>query len=88
MTCVPETTLPAGVPLAGRRVRLTVLAEADIDEFYSILSDPAVYTQGYVMHRRPVSAADARNLVRSVFLRVRGRRTARAGAAGSPTRSG
>jgi N-acetyltransferase len=69
---VAETILPAGEPLAGRWVRLTVLTEADIDELYPILTDPAVYTQGYVMHRRPVTLDDARDLVRAVFLRGQG----------------
>jgi N-acetyltransferase len=62
------TTLPTGQPLIGRWVRLDLLGEADLGELYPILSDPAVYTQGYVMHRRPESAEDARDLARSVFL--------------------
>ena len=52
----------------GRWVRLEVLSEADIDELYLVLADPAVYAQGYLMHRRPVSLADARDLTRAVFL--------------------
>ncbi len=70
---VTEVILPADGPLAGRWVRLDVLGEADIDELYPILSDQAVYTQGYVMHRRPRSLADARGLVRSVFLAGQGK---------------
>jgi hypothetical protein len=46
------TTLPTGKPLTGRWVRLDMLGEADLDDMYPILSDPAVYTHGYVMHRR------------------------------------
>ncbi|MGE5287215.1 MAG: GNAT family N-acetyltransferase [Micromonosporaceae bacterium] len=66
------TTLPTGKPLVGRWVRLDLLSEADIDEMYPILSDPAVYAHGYVMHRRPVSLEDARDLARSVFLASQG----------------
>jgi RimJ/RimL family protein N-acetyltransferase len=69
---VPATILPTGQPLSGRWVRLSLLGEADIDDMYPILSDPAVYAQGYVMHRRPGSLADARDLARSVFLAQQG----------------
>jgi hypothetical protein len=58
--------------LAGRWVRLDVLGQADIDEMYPILADPAVYAQGYVMHRRAASLADARDLARSVLLAGQG----------------
>lgn len=64
----PVTTLPTGGRLAGRWVRLDVLSEADLDELYPILADPAVYAHGYVMHRRPASLEDARDLARSRFL--------------------
>ena len=60
-------TLPAG-PLTGRWVRLDLLGEDDLDELYPLLADPAVYEQGYVMHRRPVSPQDGRDLARAVFL--------------------
>ncbi len=67
------TTLPTGEALLGRWVRLDLLSEADIDEMYPILSDPAVYAHGYVMHRRPTSLADARDLARSSFLALPGK---------------
>ncbi len=69
---VHKTTLPTGQPLAGRRVRLDLLTEADLDEMYPILADPAVYAHGYVMHHRPTSLDDARDLARSVFLARQG----------------
>jgi N-acetyltransferase len=69
---VPVTALPTGKPLIGRWVRLDLLSEADLDGLYPILSDPAVYTHGYVMHHRPASLADARDLARSVFLAGQG----------------
>jgi RimJ/RimL family protein N-acetyltransferase len=69
---VPVTTLPTGKPLAGRWVRLDLLSEADLDEMYPILTDPAVYADGYVMHHRPASLDDARELARAVFLAHQG----------------
>jgi RimJ/RimL family protein N-acetyltransferase len=73
------TTLPTGKPLIGRWVRLDLLSEADSDEMYPLLSDPAVYAQGYVMHRRPASLDDARDLVRSVFLELQGQADGKGG---------
>jgi N-acetyltransferase len=70
---VQFTILPTGEPLIGHWVRLDLLGEADIDEMYPILSDPAVYADGYVMHRRPLSLDDARDLARSVFLAWQGK---------------
>ncbi|MGH9057537.1 MAG: GNAT family N-acetyltransferase [Acidimicrobiales bacterium] len=48
------------------------LAEGDLDEFYPILADPEVYRHGYVMHRRPSSLDDARELAVSRFLAGQG----------------
>lgn len=69
---VQSTTLPTVWSLAGRWVRLDLLSEADLDEMYPILSDPAVYAHGYVMHRRPESLEDARDVARSVFMASQG----------------
>jgi RimJ/RimL family protein N-acetyltransferase len=69
---VDITTLPTGKPLIGRWVRLDLLGEADIDELYPILSDRAVYADGYVMHHRPESLDDARGLARSAFMTGQG----------------
>jgi N-acetyltransferase len=76
---VPLPIIPTGQPLIGRWVRLDLLSEADIDDMYPILSDPVVYTQGYVMHRRPASRDDARDLARSVFLAKSGEADGRGG---------
>jgi N-acetyltransferase len=76
---VESTTLPTGKPLIGRWVRLDLLSESDIDEMYPILSEPAVYAHGYVMHHRPESLDDARKLVRSVFLAAQGQADGRGG---------
>jgi N-acetyltransferase len=69
---VEPITLPTGKPLVGRWVRLDLLGEADLGEMYPLLTDPAVYEQGYIMHRRPASPDDARDVARSVFLRGQG----------------
>jgi RimJ/RimL family protein N-acetyltransferase len=69
---VPATTLPTGRPLVGRWVRLDLLAESDLDELYPILADPEVYAHGYVMHRRPTSLEDGRELGRERFLLQQG----------------
>lgn len=52
----------------GRVVRLDVLTEADLPELFPLLSDPAVYAAGYVMHRRPETVEDAVALARERFL--------------------
>ena len=71
--------IPTGEPLAGRWVRLALLTEGDTAELFPILSDPAVYAQGYVMHRRPKTEADARELARSRFLAGQGAADGRGG---------
>ena len=59
---------PDGRPLVGTGVRLELLGDDAVDELYPLLSDPQVYADGYVMHRRPVSVEDSRALVTSRFL--------------------
>ena len=53
------TRLPSGGPLVGRVVRLDPLTDRDLPELFPILADPAIYSNGYVMHRRPSSMSDA-----------------------------
>ncbi len=60
--------MPDGRPLVGTGVRLELLGDDAIDELYPLLSDPQVYADGYVMHRRPASVEDSRALVTSRFL--------------------
>ena len=69
---MPATIIPTGKALTGRHLRLDLLSEADLDEMFPILADPAVYAQGYVMHRRAVSLQDARDLARERFLAAAG----------------
>jgi RimJ/RimL family protein N-acetyltransferase len=76
---VTRPMLPTGGPLIGRFVRLDPLAESDLPELYPLLSDPAVYTSGYVMHRRPSSSADGAELARERFLAGQGRADGRGG---------
>jgi N-acetyltransferase len=59
---------PDGRPLVGSGVRLELLGDDAVDELYPLLSDPQVYADGYVMHRRPASVEDSRALVTSRFL--------------------
>ena len=59
---------PTGQPLVGAWVRLELLGDDAVDELYPLLSDPQVYADGYVMHRRPVSVEDSRALATSRFL--------------------
>ena len=67
------TVLPRGEALLGRYVQLDLLVEADLDEMYPLLADPEIYANGYVMHRRPVSLQDGRDLARDRFLTKQGR---------------
>ncbi|MCW2681503.1 MAG: acetyltransferase including N-acetylase of ribosomal protein-like protein [Frankiales bacterium] len=64
--------LPTGEPLTGRHVRLTRLTEGDLLELAPLLADPGIYASGYVMHRRPVDAADGVALGRERFLNGQG----------------
>ena len=74
-----STILPTGEPLTGRSVRLLPLTEADLPELHPVLADPEVYASGYVMHRRPVSEADAVELARERFLAGQGAADGRGG---------
>jgi RimJ/RimL family protein N-acetyltransferase len=67
------TTLPTGDPLIGRFIRLELLTEADLPELFPVLADPEIYANGYVMHRRPASVADAVELARERFMAGQGR---------------
>lgn len=64
--------LPKPGPFEGETVRLDKLRDEDLDELFPILAAPEVYANGYVMHRRPVTAEDARALARERFLAGQG----------------
>src|ERR1700753_725091 len=76
---MPTPRGPAGRPRPGRWLRLNLLGEDDLTELYPVLADPAVYQQGYVMHHRPDSVEDARELARRVFLHEQGQADGRGG---------
>jgi RimJ/RimL family protein N-acetyltransferase len=76
---VGTTILPTGEPLIGRFVRLDVLTEADLPDLHPVLADPEVYAQGYVMHRRPSSPADAVALAHQRFMAGQGAADGRGG---------
>ncbi len=60
--------LPDGRVLRGRFVELSPVAETDLPWLAGILTDPAVYASGYVMHRRPATAGDALELAGDRYL--------------------
>ncbi len=64
----PMPILPQGSWLSGRFVRLGPVVEADLPALAAILTDPAVYRHGYVMHHRPASADEALEMARVLYL--------------------
>jgi RimJ/RimL family protein N-acetyltransferase len=78
-SAVTTPRLPTGEPLIGRFVRLDLLTEADLPQLRPVLSDPEVYAQGYVMHRRPASPEDAVALARQRFMAGQGAADGRGG---------
>jgi len=76
---VTGAILPTAGPLAGRAVRLEMLDEADLDELASLLVDPEMYAQGFVMVHRPSTEGAARVLARSLFLSGQGEVDGRGG---------
>ena len=73
-----RTVLPSGKPLVGKYVTLQLLIQEDLAELAPLLNDPAIYSHGYVMHRRPVDADDAL-LVAQSFLAQQGTADGRSG---------
>jgi RimJ/RimL family protein N-acetyltransferase len=71
--------VPDGRPLTGRWLRLDLLGEADLGDLVPVLADPEVYRQGYVMHHRPDSPADAADLAHRFFLHGQGQADGRGG---------
>ena len=55
-----SATLPTGVPLVGRHVRLDPVRPEDAEGLHVVHSDPVVYTQGYVMAAPPPDLAATR----------------------------
>ena len=53
-------TPPTGAPLRGRFVRLDVMTMEDAPGLHAVYTDPAVYTQGFIMHPPPEDLAATR----------------------------
>ena len=53
-------TPPTGAPLRGRFVRLDVMTMEDAPGLHSVYTDPAVYTQGFIMRPPPEDLAATR----------------------------
>ena len=55
-----STTPPTGDALVGRFVRLDVMAPDDAEGLHAVYTDPAVYTQGFIMRPPPADLAATR----------------------------
>lgn len=53
-------TVPSGQPLVGRFVRLDPVQPDDAEGLHAVLSDPVVYTQGFIMRPPPVDLGETR----------------------------
>ena len=53
-------TPPTGAPLKGRFVRLDVMTMEDAPGLHAVYTDPAVYTQGFIMRPPPENLAATR----------------------------
>lgn len=53
-------TAPSGQPLVGRFVRLDPVQPDDAEGLHAVLSDPVVYTQGFIMRPPPVDLGETR----------------------------
>ena len=56
-------TPPTGEPLVGRFVRLDPVVAADAEGLHAVYTDPAVYTQGYIMRPPPADRAETARLI-------------------------
>jgi RimJ/RimL family protein N-acetyltransferase len=59
---VPATP-PSGEPLVGRFVRLDPVRLEDAEPMHAVLTDPRVYTQGFIMHAPPTDLSASRAIV-------------------------
>ena len=58
-------TAPSGQPLLGSFVRLDPVQPDDAEGLHAVLTDPAVYTQGFIMRPPPVDLGETRARVAS-----------------------
>ena len=67
-------TPPTGEPLVGRFVRLDPVQPEDTGGLHAVLTDPTVYTQGYIMRPPPVDLDETRvRVAKEVAAREAGR---------------
>jgi RimJ/RimL family protein N-acetyltransferase len=70
---VPATP-PTGEPLVGRVVRLDPVHPGDAEGLHEVLTDPAVYSQGFIMRPAPVDLDETRaRVAKDVAAREAGR---------------
>ena len=70
---VPATA-PTGQPLLGRFVRLDPVQPSDAEGLHAVLTDPVVYTQGFIMRPPPADLAETqRRVAADVAARETGR---------------
>ena len=69
-----SATPPTGDALVGRFVRLDVMAPDDAEGLHAVYTDPAVYTQGFIMRPPPEDLAATRaNTEENIAAGARGR---------------
>ena len=67
-------TAPTGQPLVGRFVRLDPVRPDDASGLHAVLTDPAVYTQGFIMRPPPADLDETRaRVAKDVAAREAGR---------------
>ena len=67
-------TAPTGQPLVGRFVRLDPVRPGDARGLHAVLTDPAVYTQGFIMRPPPADLDETRaRVAKDVAAREAGR---------------
>lgn len=65
---------PTGDPLVGWLVRLDVMQHADAEGLHAAYTDPAVYSQGFIMRPPPADLAVTRaNTAENIAVRAAGR---------------
>ena len=69
-----SATPPTGDALVGRFVRLDVMAPDDAEGLHAVYTDPAVYTQGFIMRPPPADLSVTRaNTAENIAARGAGR---------------
>jgi RimJ/RimL family protein N-acetyltransferase len=69
-------TPPTGEALVGRFVRLDPVRIEDAEAMHAVLTDPAVYSQGFIMHAPPADLAATKAVVAEAVAALGAGRTA------------